>query len=622
MSYFERGVWKNSRGQGNRLNNQGHHNLGRARLALTLAVLCTAIVLLGASFWLPAAHAKFVSAHRIDLRAEQLRGEILRLDEVLTQSTLMACVTGEPRWEKRYRTNEILLDEALAEASKLFPGASIAERTTQANEALVEMEHRALDLVKQGELKSARAILGAEYQVQKESYADGMRRYELAIRQAGSDSLEQSAQEYSALSVAFQVIACISVLGWIWVLYLTYSWQTALLSRNEELKRHSHQLRLLNKKLAESQARLLRAHKMESLGDLAGGLAHNFNNQLQPIITYTELLLQQIQDRSTEEPLRAIRRNAGNCRELVRQLTELANPSLVELECLNLGEHLRSLSASLTRTLPTGISLKLESDQSLWPVKANKAGVGLILTNLVSNSVQAMDGGGQVNIEARNVDAKDRVVEVVVSDSGPGIPDALLASVFEPFFSTKPPEQGNGLGLATAKRLMEEYGGEIVVGNSARGGAEFVLRFPAQPQQIPPSKSQAAILTDRSSGTILFVDDEEPVRVVAQRALGKLGFEVFTAINGQEALELLEEKKVDLVVSDITMPALDGIELARRLGELKPELPVILCSGNPPTLSSKLHISAFLPKPFELNELHAAVRRALDEAARPPEYRL
>lgn len=377
--------------------------------------------------------------------------------------------------------------------------------------------------------------------------------------------------------------------------------------------------------------------KMEAVGKLAGGIAHDFNNVLTAIIGGSELLLQT--HRPTDaayKDINNIKQNANRAAGMVRQLLAFSRRQTLQPEVLALGDVISDTGAALLRKLiGERVDLRIVSERDLWLVKADRTQLDQVLLNLAVNAKDAMPEGGQLTIETRNVDDRSSrllkvkgmppgdYVEIAVEDSGHGMPPDVLAKIFEPFFSTKEVGKGTGLGLSTVYGIVKQTGGYVFAESTLGKGTVFRIYLPrhlpspaeaAEPKRSGP-KEPPRDLT--GSGRVLVVEDEDSVRSFAVRALQRQGYEVLQATTGREALDLVAREKVpiDIVVSDVVMPEMDGPSMLKELRGRIPDMKVIFVSGYPDdafdrNLDPGQHY-AFLPKPFTLAQLAAKVKEEL-----------
>ncbi|MFL5121406.1 MAG: cell cycle histidine kinase CckA, partial [Microvirga sp.] len=390
--------------------------------------------------------------------------------------------------------------------------------------------------------------------------------------------------------------------------------------------------------LRQIQEQLAQSQKMNAVGQLAGGVAHDFNNVLQAIIGYSDLLL--ANHRPTDpsfQDIMQIKQNANRAASLVRQLLAFSRRQTMRPEVLNLGDVLSDLSMLLKRLLGERVELDLRHGRDLWFVKADVNQFEQVVVNLAVNARDAMPDGGKVTIRTANVSAPEaaalnlqglptaELVMIEVSDTGTGIPPEVMDKIFEPFFTTKEVGKGTGLGLSTVFGIVKQSNGFIYVDSGVGQGTSFRVFLPrhiptAEEEEIraePEVKKPATDLTGQ--GVILLVEDEDPVRAVNARALSARGYTVLEAASGVEALQIIQARQepVDLVVSDVVMPEMDGPTLLGELRKLHPDLKVIFVSGYAEDAFRKNLPEGeefnFLAKPFSLKQLVEAVKQAVAE---------
>ena len=390
---------------------------------------------------------------------------------------------------------------------------------------------------------------------------------------------------------------------------------------------------ITDQRALEQQVR--QQQKMESVGQLAGGIAHDFNNVLTAIIGFSDLLLanHRPSDPSFQDIMN-IKQNANRAAGLVRQLLAFSRRQTLRPQVLTLSDTLSDLSMLLQRLLGENVKLDLIHGRDLWPVKFDLNQFEQVIVNLAVNGRDAMPKGGTMTIRTRNLPAAETqgfgyhplpavdYVMIEVVDTGTGMSAGVQAKIFEPFFSTKDVGKGTGLGLSTVYGIVKQTGGHIYFTSEEGAGTTFRIfvprHFPAE-GEMPVSETQvAAEITDLTgTASILLVEDEEAVRAFAARALTSRGYKVSEAASGIEALEVMKEldNDIDLVVSDVVMPELDGPSMLKELRKTRPDLKIIFVSGyaeeafrkNLPE-NEKFH---FLPKPFSLKQLAVAVKETL-----------
>ncbi len=379
------------------------------------------------------------------------------------------------------------------------------------------------------------------------------------------------------------------------------------------------------------ELRFAQSQKMEAVGQLAGGVAHDFNNHLTVIIGSSELLMMRHSagDPSFNE-INEIHQNALRAAALVSQLLAFSRKQTLQPKLLSLRDVLGEVAVMLRRLLREGIELKLEHGAELWSVHADETQISNAIINLVVNARDAMPKGGTVTIRTCNETVTKAVamgtgvmpigeyVRIDVADTGTGITPEHLGKIFDPFFTTKPTGQGTGLGLATVYGIVKQTGGFISVTSELGKGTCFRIflpRFTGEAQAPAPAAAVPADVT--GADTILLVEDEDAVRSFAARALRMRGYEVLEAMGGEEALEIVRKRAgvIHLLITDVVMPNMDGPTLVRTVKRLKPDIRVIFMSGYAEEAFRRNEENAanlhFLPKPFGLKQLAAKVKEVL-----------
>jgi two-component system cell cycle sensor histidine kinase/response regulator CckA len=382
------------------------------------------------------------------------------------------------------------------------------------------------------------------------------------------------------------------------------------------------------------EAQFAQSQKMQAVGQLAGGIAHDFNNVLTAIIGFSDLLL--TSHRPTDpsfQDIMNIKQNANRAAGLVRQLLAFSRRQTLRPRVIDLDEVLTEISVLLDRLLGETVKLDVKHGRDIWPIKADLNQLEQVIVNLAVNARDAMPDGGKLTIRTENVPAATSVkfqeqgfkpgdyVLLEVADSGIGMAPEVVEKIFEPFFSTKEVGKGTGLGLSTVYGIVKQTGGYIYVDSKPGAGATFRILLPRHEPE-PHEKREAAKTAPSGDLTgnarILLVEDEEAVRAFAGRALAARGYTVFEAASGPEALELMNglSEGVDLVISDVVMPGMDGPTLLRELRRRKPDMRIIFMSGYAEDAFER-HLSAeetfqFLPKPFSLKELATTVKATLE----------
>ncbi len=369
----------------------------------------------------------------------------------------------------------------------------------------------------------------------------------------------------------------------------------------------------------ELEARSRRQERLAAVGRLAAGIAHDFNNLLTGILGFAELTAGHPDLPDDVRPhLHALTELGQKAAHLVRQVLDFSRQSVVQKGPLDLWAFLRECLPILRRMIPEDVEIRMEGRPGRYVVEADPVQMQQILINLATNARDAMPEGGELTFRLRRrEDDEGAWVVLEVSDTGIGIPPENLPHIFEPFFTTKPPEVGTGLGLAQVYGIVQQHGGRIGVRSRVGEGTTFSLAFPALPEEAEVRIPGAETGIRRGQGEgILLVEDNVQVLEVARLLLERLGYRVWTARDGREALERYEahREEVDLVLTDVVMPRLGGVSLARELLERDPDLPVLLMSGYPLGMAREVPegIAGWIQKPLTLEILARAVAEALE----------
>jgi len=400
-----------------------------------------------------------------------------------------------------------------------------------------------------------------------------------------------------------------------------------------------------NSEEAKLKRQIAQATKMQAVGQLAGGVAHDFNNILTAIIGHCDLMLMRHTPGDSDyDDIQQIKSNSNRAAGLTRQLLAFSRQQTLRPQVLQLTDVIAEVSHLLKRLLGETVELVVKHGRNLGSVRADPGQLEQVIINLAVNARDAMasKGGGTLTIQTYPVTA-DQVADLgsswsdilpiadyaalSVSDTGCGIPPNVLGKIFEPFFTTKEVGKGTGLGLSTVYGIVKQSGGFIFAESKIGEGTNFFIYLPVHHVESEAGKSRRSAKPKPSelwgTGTVLLVEDEPMVRTVAERALTRHGYKVVTADNGEEALDILSRgEKFALLVSDVVMPGMDGPAMVREARKSRPELPILFISGYAEEQLRKsidLDKVAFLPKPFSVQELAEAARRTLETkpAAKP-----
>jgi two-component system cell cycle sensor histidine kinase/response regulator CckA len=380
------------------------------------------------------------------------------------------------------------------------------------------------------------------------------------------------------------------------------------------------------------EEQFIEAQKMEVVGQLAGGVAHDFNNIIAIILGYGDLITQKLGEGSVVAgELEAMRNAAERACGLTRQLLVFSRKQQIQLEVVDLCAVVASVEKMLRRLVDENMELTFIPGKETGRVRADHGQIGQVLMNLVVNARDAMPAGGRITIETGNVTlegdharelaglaAGDYVI-LTVSDTGTGMTEEIKAHIFEAFFTTKPKGKGTGLGLATCQTIVHQFGGQMTVSSTVGKGTTFQIYFPrvdlplavaAPPPQGPPP---------RGTETVLVVEDEPAVRNLARGILESQGYEVLTAANGQDGLRTAREHKgppIRLVITDVIMPQMGGKVMSEWLKATYPDLKILFTSGYADDAIAHHGVIeeevAFLPKPYTPSSLTRKVREILD----------
>jgi two-component system, cell cycle sensor histidine kinase and response regulator CckA len=381
-----------------------------------------------------------------------------------------------------------------------------------------------------------------------------------------------------------------------------------------------------DKKKLEQQ--FLRSQRMESIGTLAGGIAHDLNNVLAPIILAIDTLRRTVSTPTSQTILSSIESSAQRGAEIVKQVLAFARGIDGERHVLQMKHIIAEIVRIIKETFPRSIDIWTEIPKDLWTVSADPTQVHQVILNVCVNARDAMPEGGKLTISAKNIIVDDKYsrmygeaingpfVMLTISDTGIGISPKILDKIFEPFFTTKEIGKGTGLGLSTVHAIVKSHGGFIQVETEINQGTKFMIYFPAEINDGGNAIDPTYTTSPQGHGElILVVDDEAPIREITKTTLEANGYNVITADEGTEAISLYAQKKdtVKAVITDIMMPVMDGTVLIRALLKMNPNIKIIVASGLITDEIKKLEpqVKIFLPKPFTTDTLLSAVQEVL-----------
>jgi two-component system cell cycle sensor histidine kinase/response regulator CckA len=376
------------------------------------------------------------------------------------------------------------------------------------------------------------------------------------------------------------------------------------------------------------ERRLRQSERLEAVGQLAGGISHDFNNVLLVIRGYTSILKSSIDDEAQLADVEEIARAAERAAELTRQLLAFSRRQLLQPALVDLRDVVTGMESLLRRSIQEDIEFRLDLDHDIAPVLADAGQMEQVILNLVLNARDAMPSGGSIDISVSPVELSDDAnvspplppgsyVALGVTDAGTGIALGDLPHIFEPFFTTKADGVGTGLGLSTVYGIVAQSGGGIEVMTLPTGGTRMTVFLPATTGTVESAAVDPILLRlPAGTETVLLVEDEEPVRELVARVLEDVGYEVLAAARPSEAQRIVAERQIDLLLTDIVMPEMSGYDLATRVRLAQPEARTLFMSGYAHKAlgeASELPQGELLRKPFSPEQLTRAVRSVLDD---------
>ncbi len=379
------------------------------------------------------------------------------------------------------------------------------------------------------------------------------------------------------------------------------------------------------------EAQLRQSQKMESIGTLAGGIAHDFNNVLYMILGNTELALEDISNRDpVYKKLEGIKSAALRASGIVRQLLDFSRKIDRELKPVNAVFVIKDSLTFLRSIIPASVEIRRHLPDTDISILGDPIQINQVMMNLCTNASQAMEEtGGILEITVKEVYLNEDAVEyysdlhtgdylqITVSDTGHGVEPEIIDRIFDPYFTTKEVGKGSGLGLAVVHGIVKNYNGAVSVDSRPGNGTTFTILVPVVAEK-PVTEAEQTDEISRGNETILFVDDEKAITDITGTMLKRLGYKTEIKNDPAEALELFRSKPhmFDLVITDMTMPHMSGIKLSKELKEIRPDIPVIVCTGHSPFIDEEkaksLNIAAYIMKPVRMRDIAKAIRRVLD----------
>jgi signal transduction histidine kinase/ActR/RegA family two-component response regulator len=385
--------------------------------------------------------------------------------------------------------------------------------------------------------------------------------------------------------------------------------------------------------LAKYERQLQQVLKIQAIGTLAGGIAHDFNNILFPIVGYTELTMDEVPEGSVaHNNLAEILKAANRARDLVQQILTFSRQSGQERKPTKVQYIIEEALKLLRASIPASIEIIHEIDEDCRPVMGDATQIHQVIMNLCTNAYQAMqDKGGRLTVSLKEVDISyEETVEKIgmqpgkhlrlaVTDEGCGMDASVLDRIFEPYYTTKEQGKGTGLGLSVIHGIVKNHRGDITVSSALGKGSTFQVYLPVIEEDIVATEFEPTNGTAKGNERILLIDDEEQIVSMEQQMLENLGYQVTARTNSEEALREFSQQpqNYDLVITDMTMPHMTGDQLAKKLLDIKPDIPVILCTGFNEDITEEkalaMGIQKFVMKPVIKNDLASTIRTVLDQ---------
>lgn len=384
--------------------------------------------------------------------------------------------------------------------------------------------------------------------------------------------------------------------------------------------------------LARSEKQLRQVMKLQAIGTLAGGIAHDFNNILFPIVGYTELTMDDIPAGSeARKNLEEVLKAADRAKKLVQQILTFSRQGSQERKPLRVQSIIQESLGLLRATLPSSIQIECNIDEECGLIMGDPTQIHQVIMNLCTNAYHALqDTGGKLEVTLKEIDISyeksiervgmkpGRHLELSVKDTGHGMEVQVQDRIFEPYFTTKKQGKGSGLGLSVVHGIIKNHGGDIRVKSQPGKGSTFTVYLPVIDEVEAIAESEESVTAKQGNEHILLIDDEEQIIDIERQILERLGYQVTARTDSQEALEEFATlpDKYDLVITDMTMPKMTGDQLARKLIDIKPDIPVILCTGFNESITEEkalaMGIDKFVMKPIVKDDLANTIRTVLD----------
>ena len=386
------------------------------------------------------------------------------------------------------------------------------------------------------------------------------------------------------------------------------------------------------KALAHSERQLQQAMKLQAIGTLAGGIAHDFNNILSPIIGYTELTMDDIpEDSQARNYLERILKATNRAKELVQQILMFSRQDCQERKPLKVQNLIKEALKLLRATIPATVEINCDVGEDCGPIMGDPTQIHQVIMNLCTNAYHAMqETGGSLDVSLKEIDISynqtmerlgmklGKHLQLTVKDAGHGMEPEVLERIFEPYYTTKEKGKGTGLGLSVIDGIVKNHGGDITVSSQPGKGTVFNIYLPVIDHIDVETESAETTIAANGSECILLIDDEEQIIDFEQQILQRLGYKVISKTDSEEALEefAAQPDQFDLVITDMTMPKMTGDQLARKMMDIKPEIPVILCTGFNEAITEEkalaMGIDKFVMKPIVKDKLANTIRAVLD----------